>query len=224
MRKRLDDRPSVRIMLAEDHKLVRQGFVALLSEKRHIKVIGEASNGRELLDLLKVDQPDVILLDIEMPVMNGRQTLEIIKKKLPEIKVIILSMHVNPVTIREFMAIGAAGFLPKETEIEDLVFAIDTVVKDGVYYSRQTSNAMHQNLINELKSKNSFHTQALSAKEIAILKLICCGKTNTEIGNELRISANTVDFHRRNIYSKTLCQNLPELVKYAIKHEIISLA
>ena len=211
------------IILAEDHTLVRQGFVSLLSEDPSLKVIGEAANGRELLDLLKLKQPHVVLLDIEMPIMNGSQAIDIIAKRFPKVKVIMLSMHLDPSIINEFIAKGACAFLPKEIEIEILIEAINAVRHEGRYYSKHVVDAMHQNLRINHKSQSTFHEQALTSREVSILKLICDGKTNVEIAQELNITYNTVDFHRRNLYSKTQSQNVPDLVKYAIKQGILSL-
>jgi DNA-binding NarL/FixJ family response regulator len=203
---------------------MRQGVVSLLSEDSSLKVIGEAANGRELLDLLKLKEPDVVLLDIEMPVMNGLQALEVMSKRFPKVKVIMLSMHLSPGMISEFMARGASAFLPKETNIEVLIEAINTVKIEGHYYNKNVSDAMRKSLQSNHKSQSTFHEQALTAREISILKLICDGKTNSDIAQELNISYNTVDFHRRNLYSKTQSSNIPGLVKYAIKHGILNLS
>ena len=208
----------IKIMLAEDHTLVREAFASAIDAETDFNVIGHASNGRELLDLIKADEPQLVLLDIDMPLMNGKQTLEIIKKRFPHIKVIMLSLHQEPGLMNEYMANGANGYLNKNVEIETLFEAIRTVYKDGTYFNKELSMAL---LASVRMGPSFFNEQSLTTKELVVLKEICEGKTNKHIADNLHISVNTVDFHRSNIYSKTKCHNIASLVKYAIKHELI---
>ncbi|MCD6065214.1 MAG: DNA-binding response regulator [Bacteroidetes bacterium] len=186
-------------------------------------VIGEAQNGKEVLEFLKVSKPDVVLLDIEMPLMNGKETLEIIKKRFPETRVIMLSMHFDASYINEFMVRGARGYLAKGCDPETLFEAIRAVKKDGHFFGEKVAKAMLNGLQKERTIAPLLSEIALSDREIDILKEICTGKTNKEIAATLKISASTVDFHKQNIYRKTNSGNVTELVKYAIKNAIVSL-
>ena len=211
------------IMIAEDQTLVRKAFISLL-EEANFKVIGEADNGKDLLDLLKQNLPDIVILDIEMPVMGGKETLEIIHKRFPTVKVIMLSMHAELNYMSAFMEMGASAYLPKACDVEILIEAINTVKTKGQYFSPGVAEA----LLSELKKEKNIHPlhdeAALSDREKEILKILCEGKTNKEIGASLHISPNTVDYHRGNIYAKTKSKNITDLVKYAIKHGVISIS
>jgi DNA-binding NarL/FixJ family response regulator len=213
----------IRILLAEDQQLVRKGLVSLIEEEPDMTIIGEAGNGKEVLEFLKLATPDVILLDIEMPRMNGKEALEIIQKRFPENKVIMLSMHFDAAYINEFMVRGARGYLAKGCDPDTLFEAIRTVKKDGHFFGEAVAKAMLNGLQKEKTIAPLLNEIALSDREISILKEICDGKTNKEIAASLRISASTVDFHKQNIYRKTNSNNVTELVKYAIKNSIVSL-
>ncbi|HEY1039070.1 MAG TPA: response regulator transcription factor [Bacteroidia bacterium] len=212
----------ITIAIAEDQTLVRKALISLLEENNQVRCIAEAGNGRELLDLLKTQQPHIVLLDIDMPVMNGRQTLELIKKRFPGVKVIMLSIYNDQNYISEFMAMGANAYLPKNSDVEVLMEAIQTVKEKGIYISPAVSNALLNGLRQEKNINPLFDELSLTARETDILKIICEGKTNKEIAEQLHISASTVDFHRGNIYTKTKSKNVTDLVKYAIKNGIIT--
>ncbi len=209
-------------MLADDHQLVRMAFAALLDEQADLNMIGHAGNGKELLALIKADQPDIVLLDIDMPVMDGRQCLGLIRSRFPEVKVIMLSLYKDPALMSEYMANGAAAYLHKDADMEDLLLAIRTVHREGTYFSKELSKALLTNIRKEKKSNPFFDEPVLSNKEMAVLKELCDGKTNQEIADKLHISINTVGFHRNNIYSKTKSHNIAELMKYSIRHGLIS--
>ena len=212
------------ISIADDHVLVRKGFISLLHTQPHIKVINEADNGKMLLEGMKKRQPHIALLDIEMPVMNGRETLEIINKKYPEVRVIMLSMHNQGNYISEFMTNGACAFLPKNADPKVLIHAIESVYLTGKYYNAETSEALLKGLKRNKGISLSLQQVSLSERELEILKKLCEGKTNNEIGAALNISYNTVHFHRGNIYQKTKTKNISDLIKYAVKHGIIELS
>ncbi len=209
-------------MLAEDHQLVRMAFALMLDEQPGLKIIGHAGNGKELLELMKVDTPDIVLLDIDMPIMSGRQCLGLIRSRYPYIKVIILSLHKDPALMNEFMANGASAYLHKDADMEELLDAIRSVHREGVYFNQELSKALLNGLRKEKKSNPFYDEPALSTKEMAILKELCDGRTNQEIADRLHISINTVGFHRNNIYSKTRSHNIAELMKYSIRNGLIS--
>lgn len=210
-------------MLAEDHQLVRKAFTLMLDEQADLKMIGHAGNGKELLELMKTGVPDIVLLDIDMPIMNGRQCLGLIRSKFPDVKVIMLSLHKDPALMNEFMANGASAYLHKDVDMEDLLEAIRTVHKEGVYFNQELSRALLNGLRKEKKSNPFFDEPALSSKEMTVLKELCDGKTNQEIADTLHVSINTIGFHRNNIYSKTRSHNIAELMKYSIRNGLISI-
>ena len=212
----------IKIILAEDQQLIREALVALLNDQPDFIVTGQAGNGKELLDLMKRHEPDIVLLDIDMPVMNGYQSLEIIKKRFPEVKVIMLTLHTEYGFMNEFMTKGASAYLSKNIEIDLLFHAINSVYKNGAYFNDEVSNALLSGLRKEKSIHPFFDEQALTPKELVILKALCDGMTNKVIAEVHHISINTVDFHRGNIYTKTKSKNIAELVKYAIRNELVS--
>lgn len=211
----------IRLMLAEDHQLVRKAFALMLNEQPDLDMIGHAANGKELLELIKTEAPDIVLLDIDMPVMNGRQCLGLIRSRFPDVKVIMLSLHKDPAMMNEFMANGASAYLHKDADTDELLTSIRMVHSEGVYFNQELSKALLNGLRKEKKGNPFFNEQALSNREMAVLKELCDGKTNQEIADTLHISINTVGFHRNNIYSKTSSHNIAELMKYSIRNGLI---
>ena len=212
----------INVMIAEDHELVRKGYISLLSENEDITVVGEVSNGKELIELIKVKEPDVVLLDLDMPIMDGKQTLEILNSRFSNIKTIIISMYYDDVFITEFLSRGARGFLPKNCNPETLIDAIYEVKENGYYFNKKISKALVIKLLKE-NFTNSIDKNALTEREIEVLKLICQEKANKEIADALNIAIRTVDFHRSNIYKKTQTQTSAGLALYAVKQGIISI-
>lgn len=213
----------IRIIFAEDHVSVRQGYVSLLKEVKDFAVIGEAGNGKELLSLLEYHIPDVIVLDLEMPGMNGLEALEIVKKRYTEIRIVFFSMHYSPGLVSECLLRGASAFLPKSCAIEELSDTIHKVVNEGYCTTREVSLSLVSSLHHEKKLDDILKQLALSEREIEVLKLICVPMSNKEIAEKLGISVNTVDFHRKNIYRKTDTSSIVALIKYAIRQGVIPL-
>lgn len=209
---------TIKIGLAEDHHLLRQGMLTMLSTEDNLAVVFDVSNGAELMEALNIHTVDVILLDIEMPILNGLEVLKILNTKFPDIKVLILSSHYENDMIYQALTNGARGFLPKHAEIETVIDAIFTVMEEGYFFDDKVSPS----LINTL-SKNGivyppYENELLSERELEVVKLICLGKSNKEISKELFISVRTVENHRGNIFSKTNTKNSAGLIVYAIKN------
>jgi DNA-binding NarL/FixJ family response regulator len=213
----------IKVIIADDHKLIRKGYASMIEKDRRISITGEAENGRELIEMLKADLCDIVLLDLEMPVMNGDEALSIILKRFPEVGVIVVSMHYSETLVANFLSRGAGAYLPKNTEPRSLLEAIVSVHSQGQYFSPEISKAMLMELKREKAFTGLFDKLALTRREIEILKLLCEGKTNKEIGERVYITPRTVDFHRRNIYSKTKLSTTAELVLYAATNGIINL-
>ena len=212
----------VRILLADDHKIIRDGIRSLLVDTENFEVCGEASNGNEVLEMLADKKPDIILMDINMPEMNGIEAATIIKEKYPEVKILALTMHDEDKYIMKMIQAGALGYILKDTDKQELVNAIQTLSQGNTFFSRKVSDKIMIHLNNPQKSKNKLiEGTPLTEREIEILKLIADGLTNQEIAEQLYISPRTVDTHRRNLLQKLGVKNTAGLVKYAFEHELL---
>lgn len=206
------------MILVDDHNLGRQTFRAYIeSYSKDVKVIGEAGNGMELLVLLKDTLPDIVILDLEMPVLDGAQTLKILTEKYPSIKVIMLSTHYNEYLVSQLMVAGACGYLPKNCFAEEVFETINKVYNEGFYFNGTISRNVVISLIESKKIQYLVSEKILSKREIEILQEMCNEKQGKEIADAFNISENTVAYHKKNIYSKTNCDSLVGLVKYAIR-------
>ena len=209
------------ILLVDDHTLFRNGLKMLLDTIPGYNVTGEASNGKEFLELIAKYDYDIIFLDIEMPEINGIEAAKRAIELKPELKIITLSMYGDEEYYDQMVDAGAKGFLLKNTNLQEVKTAIDTVMSGGNYFSQE----LMQNLLRNYKSiKESKEPEAeLSEREIEILLLICSGLSNQEIGDRLFISKRTVEKHRANILCKSNCKNTAGLVMYAIKNQMIEM-
>ncbi|MGQ1909278.1 response regulator [Marinifilum sp. RC60d5] len=208
----------VRIAVVDDHKLFREGLKFLLEQQTDYYEIKEASNGKELLKLLSYWQADIILMDIEMPVMNGIEASLQVSQKYPDTKIIALSMHANENYYSEMINAGAKAFLLKNSRFEEVQQAIEAVNSNNSYFSTEILESIIKNLNHKEKHKSD-----LTHREIEILYNICKGLSNQEIASQLCISKRTVDKHRENILLKTESKNTASLVVYAIKHHIFQI-
>jgi DNA-binding NarL/FixJ family response regulator len=211
----------IKLALAEDHQLVRQGMIALLKEEEGLNILFDVSNGKELMDKLKNSKPDIILMDIAMPIMNGREALEKITQKYPKINVIIITSHYSDKYIAEFITRGAKGFLPKHCDIEKVVDAIYSVHAQGYYFDPTVSRSIVEKLVMSENARIFPSDTLLSEKEIEILRLVCMEKTNQEISDVVFLSKRTVEWHKNNILEKTNSKSVISLVRYAIKNGIL---
>lgn len=218
--KNTDERP-IKVAIADDHALFRAGVKTALSAKKDIDLIAEADNGMQLLHLLRHIEPDVILLDIQMPIMDGIQTLPEIRKLRPEAKVIILSMHNDHSMISKLMEIGANSYLTKNSDSETIYQAIRTCYDQEFFFNELTNKA----LLTGLRTKRTdgvHHQEAeLSEKEMRVLKLMCEEKTTKEIADIVEISPRTVEAIRDKLKTKTGAKSMAGLVMYAVKNGLI---
>ncbi|WP_152269059.1 response regulator transcription factor [Agriterribacter humi] len=217
-----DSEASLKVIIADDHVLFRAGVKTALSLKKDIRIIGEADNGQQLLHLLKHLQPDVILLDIQMPIMDGITALPEIKKLYPEIRIIMLTMHNDHSMISRLMELGANAYLTKNSDSEVIYEAIKTCYTNEYYFNDLTNKA----LLDGLRTKRNADTFApaeikLSDKEKHILKLMCEEKSTKEIADMVDLSPRTVEAIRDKLKSKTGVKSMAGLVIYAIKSGII---
>lgn len=211
----------IRVAIADDHALFRTGVRTALSEKKDIELIAEADNGMQLLNQLKHIEPDVILLDIQMPVMDGIATLPEIRKLYPSVKVIILSMYNDHSMISKLMEIGANSYLTKNSDSETIYEAIKTCYEQEFYFNDLTNKALLSGLRNKRIESAITEDSHLSEKELRILKLMCQEKTTKEIADIVDISPRTVEAIREKLKVKTGAKSMAGLVMYAVTHGIL---
>lgn len=216
---------TIKVFLVDDHHIVRSALKGELDKRTNISVIGEASNGREAIEMLQNIIPDVILMDISMPEMNGLKATGIIKKKMPDVKILCLSMHDNKNYVSEIIRLGASGYVLKDSSPEELIEAIETVNDGKTYYSRRIkTEVLQQNTSRIIKSRKSYIQPELTKREGSILKKLVNGNSNKDIAVTLSISVRTVETHRDHIYKKLNVKSLAGLTKYAIAAGIIEIS
>jgi len=211
----------IKIILADDHEIFRDGFAGLLKKQDEIQLIGEASDGRELIALTGKLKPDVILTDIRMPNMDGIEATKILTHKFPHIYVIALSMFNDDNLVIDMMEAGARGYLLKNAHKSEIIEAIKAVHKQEMYYCKQTSNKLIQLLA---RSKTGSYKESLrpkfSGKEVEVISLICQQCSNVEISKQLCLSIRTIEGYRKKIQEKMMVRNTAGIVVYAIKNGI----
>lgn len=215
----------IKILIADDHVLYRAGVKTALSSKSDVKVIAEADNGMHLLNMLKMVHPDVILLDIQMPVMDGITALPEIKKNWPNIKVVMLTMLEDHSMITKLMELGANSYLSKTSDIEVIYEAIKTCFEQDYFFNALTNKALLTNLKqrNHLSPQKMVQQEAnLNDKEMLILKLMCGEKTTKEIADMVDLSPRTVEAIRDKLKVKTGAKSTAGLIMYAVKHNILN--
>lgn len=206
-------------MLADDHQLFANGLVSILKHFPLIEVVGTASNGKELLSMLKLGQPDVILLDLQMPVMDGFKAQGLIKRRYPKVKVVILSSYVEPVLNARLLIMGTHGYLKKDSTTEEVIKAIETVHAGDFFFEKEVSSIAILSLIKS--AQKILEKLNLTLQEIDILRLICEEKTSEEIADNIGLTIKTVEYHRTKIYEKTGAQSLAGLIRFATKNGIL---
>jgi DNA-binding NarL/FixJ family response regulator len=219
--KKPDAERVIKVAIADDHALFRAGVKTSLSAKKDIELIAEADNGMQLLNLLRHVEPDVILLDIQMPIMDGIQTLPEIRKLRPEAKVIILSMHNDHSMISKLMEIGANSYLTKNSDSETIYQAIKTCFEQEFFFNELTNKALLTGLRTKRTDTVGPQDVNLSEKEMRVLKLMCEEKTTKEIADIVEISPRTVEAIRDKLKTKTGAKSMAGLVMYAVKNGII---
>lgn len=213
----------ITVLLAEDHHIVREGFRCLLKHEPDIQVVGEAETGREAVAMVKKLKPDVVVMDIAMPLLNGLEATRQIRRDCPETKVLMLSAHSDDAYVERVTQLGAAGFLLKQTSSHNLAVAIREVRKGNTFFSPQITRRLvgleRQTLDREghLKAKDN----RLSAREIEVLQLIAEGQPNKQIAAELGVSFKTVDKHRQHLMAKLNIHDTAGLTRYAVSAGII---
>ncbi|NIM98745.1 MAG: response regulator [candidate division Zixibacteria bacterium] len=214
----------VKLLVADDHKIFRQGIKKLLEEESDMQVVGEAADGREAVKRATELKPDVILMDIAMANLNGLEATKQIKKVLPSIKVIMLTMHKNEEYILQSFQAGASGFILKEGAVEELVSAIRSIHQDKSFLSPTISKTLIDAYLRKMETgKTETPFDLLTDREREVLQLIAEGYTNREVAKALFISVKTVEAHRAHIMQKLNIHDIAKLVKYAIQKGLVDL-
>ncbi|MGE5521258.1 MAG: response regulator [Candidatus Dadabacteria bacterium] len=215
--------PIIKVAIADDHALFRTGVKTSLAGRKDVQMIAEAENGMQLLNLLKHIKPDVILLDIQMPIMDGLATLPEIKKMYPDVKVIMLSMHNDHSVITKMMEIGANSYLTKDSDSEVIYQAIKTCYEQEFYFNDLTNKALLSGLRMKRTNEGSHDASEvqLSDKEKTVLKLMCEEKSTREIASAVDLSPRTVEAIRDKLKTKTGSKSLAGLIMYAVKAGIV---
>lgn len=213
----------IRVIIADDHVLYRAGVKTALSSKKDIKVIAEADNGSHLLNLLKGIVPDVILLDIQMPIMDGITALPEIKKLYPTIKIIMLTMMDDQSMITKLMELGANSYLTKTSDSEIIYEAIKTCHEHEFYFNSLTNKALLNNLRQKIPSSIKLQQEdaALTEKEITVLRLMCEEKSTREIAEAVELSPRTIEAIRDKLKMKTGAKSTAGLIMFAVKNKLL---
>ncbi|MCW8884919.1 MAG: response regulator transcription factor [Motiliproteus sp.] len=215
----MTEKQNIRVLLVDDHPLVLDGIQARLEQEDGIQVVGQANNGLEALEQAGRLNPDVVLMDVSMPVMNGMEATLRFREDFPAVKVLILTMHDNKEYILQLMQSGASGYILKDVSSDELIKAVETVFQGNTYFSQGAS----QTLFSSFDGTKS-QTQTLTKREETVLRLLAQGNSNKAIANELKISVRTVETHRQNIKNKLDIHTAAGLAKYAIEHNLVQLS
>ena len=213
----------IRIILADDHQIVRQGLRILLEAETDMKVVAEADNGRKVLKQAQELLPDVIIMDLSMPELNGIEATRQILSGASGIKVIALSMHSDSLFVLNMIKSGASGYLLKDCALEELVKAIRAVVADKTYLSPGVSDIVIRDFVTGWQTTNSSAFSVLSPREREVLQLMAEGRTTNQIADGLCVSVKTVEAHRKQVMTKLGIHSVAELTKYAIRQGLTSL-
>jgi DNA-binding NarL/FixJ family response regulator len=216
-----------RILLADDHTILRDGIRALLSAEADLEVVGEASNGAEVLSILETTHADVVLMDVQMPVLDGFATVPELRRRFPDVHVLVLTMLDHENYVARMLEAGALGYVLKNAAISEITYAIRTVAGGSPFLCTEIGLSMLYKAVAQTggtaPDEVTAHTGAdLTARELEVLKLIAEGLTNGEIADKLFTSKRTIETHRQNIIAKTQAKNTAALIKLAVSRGLIS--
>jgi DNA-binding NarL/FixJ family response regulator len=213
----------LKILVADDHELMRRGVRSLLEAEVGWKVVGEASNGQELLKKAQETRPDVVVMDIAMPLLNGLEALRRLKKMLPSAKVLILSMYDSEQVARAALEAGARGYVTKADTARDLVLAIESLCRNKTFFTSRVDQLVLESYLQEESTGRKMPADRLTTRQREIVQLLAEGKTSKEVAAHLSVSVKTVETHRANIMKRLACHSVSDLVVYAIRNGIMHL-
>lgn len=206
----------LRIFLADDHTMIREGLRVLINSQSDMEVVGDASNGKLAVQQIPHLQPDVAVLDISMPEMSGLQATEVLKKTLPRLKIIALTRHVDAGHLQQLLRAGAAGYILKQSAADELIRAIRAVVAGGTYLDPAVAGKAVSGLTGRLSKRSVEKGDTLSDRETEVLRLIAWGYSNKEIASRFNLSVKTIEAHKANAMSKLELRSRIDIVRYAI--------
>jgi DNA-binding NarL/FixJ family response regulator len=213
----------IKIIIADDYKIFRDGLKVSLSQDEDFEIIAEADNGEDLVTSIEKSKPDVIIMDLKMPIMDGMEATQIIRKKYSDIKILVVSMYDDDKFIIHLMEIGANGYLLKNADPAEILKAIHSVFENGYYFNDIVNKALLKKLVLKGNIKPSFNQNVeLTERELEVLKLVCEEKTATEIGKEIFLSPRSVEGIRQRLIEKIGVRNTAGLVMFAVKNNIVS--
>jgi DNA-binding NarL/FixJ family response regulator len=213
-----------KIILVEDHNIMREGLRLLLENQSGVEVIGEGRNGREAVKLVKELKPDIVVTDISMPDMNGMEATKRILESCEDVKVIVLSVHSDKQFVNSMLKVGASGYLIKDCVKDELIHAIDAVKWGQMYISPRIAGSVLKDYKRFLDEEDTSVFSKLTKREREVLQLIAEGKSTKQIAGDLFVSVKTIETHRQNIMNKLEIYNIPDLVKYAIQQGVIDIS
>lgn len=214
---------SIRIILADDHQIIRDGLRSLLEKVPGMTVVGEAANGRDALRLALELTPEVVIMDVSMPDLNGIDATRQIIAAAPQIKVIALSIHGDQRFVMEMLKAGASGYLLKDTAFEELAKAIHEVLANHTYLCREIAEQVVGDYVRQLKQADGSAFSVLTAREREVLQLLAEGNSTAQMAEHLHLSVKTIETHRQNLMEKLDIRNIADLTKYAIREGLTSL-
>lgn len=211
----------IRVFLADDHKILRESLVILLSQKDNIEVVGAAGDGQEAYRKILELQPDIAVLDISIPRLNGLDLAERLRTELPGVKVVILTMHKSGEFVSKALCAGVRGYVLKDNALEELIECIELVYTNKIYLSQDITGIVVEGFVHNSRDGADSGENAISSREREILQLLAEGKSNKDISDLLNLSIKTVETHRANIMRKLSFKNITDLVLYAVRNHII---
>jgi DNA-binding NarL/FixJ family response regulator len=207
----------ISVIIVDDHKILRDGLKLILNDMGYVDIIGEASNGQEFLEILDIQKPDLVIMDINMPIMNGVEATKKAMAKYPDLKVLVLSMYGDENYYNTMISLGVQGFILKESDYNELERAISALISNNHYFSQQL-------LLNIIRKKDDNNSAVkLTQRESQVLKLICQGFSNAEIADKLFLSVRTVEKHRAELLARTSSPNSVSLVMYAVRNRLVEI-
>ena len=213
----------IKILLVDDHQILRDGIRSLVKGYDDMEVIGEAADGRETLDMVEKLSPDVVIMDISMPDLNGIDATRMIINEAPDVKVIALSMHHDKQFVSEIFKAGASGYLIKDSAFDELEHAIRIVMSGQTYINPQIASLVVESLVNQSVTPNPKSFSLLTEREREVLQLIADGKSTKQIAIDLNVSSKTIESHRRQVMGKLNVRSVADLTKFAIREGLTTI-
>jgi len=214
---------SIKVLLVDDHAIIREGLRSLLEKQPDIEVVADTDDGRKALELVRELSPDIVIMDVTMPRLGGIEATRQITGEFPDVKVIALSIHSRRRFVADMLSAGAAGYILKECLFDELVAAIQAVAAGGRYLSPRITEVVVDDYVKRLSSGAEAPSASLTSREREVLQLVAEGKSTKQIALELHVSTKTIEANRRQIMEKLGMHSVAELTKYAVREGLTAL-